>query len=266
MNKGKGKTKAKAKKKSKGKANDKKPKSELLSKDEETDGGGSAGAEVPPIEIPQVAVGVEKAVIDPTNWKKVGGTAGIPKELKDSLVKALIEIEAEDAAAGRRPNTLEEDPDNKPFASKPPSASSDPRVLRRQKIMLERMRKKQSDRKEKQVLALIDPIEAENCEKYNLTVNQLRAVRRINLRLPHECRDIIAAHEEEIAFKDEDVLFEDNISLEDMFGRLKQDEKFMEGQNSSKIDDPPRSSSAVVAESNPPRDSPEPPTSRSSFW
>ena len=266
MNKGKGKTKAKAKKKSKGKANGKKPKSELLPEDEEADGGGSAGAEVPPIEIPQVAVGVEKAVVDPTNWKKVGGRAGIPKDLKDALAKALAEIEAEDAAAGCRPNALEEDPDNKPFASKPPSASSDPRVLRRQKIMLERMRKKQSDRKEKQLLALIDPAAAENCKKYNLTVNQLRAVRRINLRLPHECRDIISAHEEEISFKEEDVLFEDNLSLEDMLGRLKQDEKFMEGQNSSKIDDPPRSSSVTTAKSNPPRDSPQPPTSRSSFW
>ena len=93
--------------------------------------------------------------------------------------------------------------------------------------MLERMRKKQSDAKEKQDLALIDPAEAENCKRYNLTVNQLRAVRRINLKLPHECRELSAAYAEEVAFNEEDVLFEEEMSLDDMFSALKHDEKFM---------------------------------------
>ena len=147
--------------------------------------------------------------------------------------KELAEIEAEDAVAGRSAKAPRGggrgggDGSDKPFASRPPSASSDQRVLRRQKIMLERMRKKQSDAKEKQDLALIDPAEAENCKRYNLTVNQLRAVRRINLKLPHECRELSAAYAEEVAFNEEDVLFEEEMSLDDMFSALKHDEKFM---------------------------------------
>ena len=170
---------------------------------------------------------------NPAEWRQVGGSHAIPKELKDQLAKALAEIEAEDAAAGRSATAPRGggrdggDGSNKPFASRPPSASSDQRVLRRQKIMLERMRKKQSDAKEKQDLALIDPAEAENCKRYNLTVNQLRAARRINLKLPHECRELSAAYAEEVAFNEEDVLFEEEMSLDDMFSALKHDEKFM---------------------------------------
>ena len=49
--------------------------------------------------------------------------------------------------------------------------------------MLERMRKKQFENREKQKLALIDPVEAANCKRYNLSEKQLRAVRRVGLRL-----------------------------------------------------------------------------------
>merc|ERR1711920_418167 len=136
-----------------------------------------------------------------------------PRDLKAALQIALQEIEAEDAAAerGGQPSAQAE----QPFDNAPPSASNDPRALRRQKIMLERMRKKLHDNKDKQKLALLDPVEARNCKRYNLTVNQLRAVRRTGLRLPHECREQTAAKSEAAAIE-EDVLFPENMSLEDM--------------------------------------------------
>ena len=117
--------------------------------------------------------------------------------------------------------------DEKPFESAPPSASTDPRVLRRQKIMLERMRFKQAENKERRKLAAIDPMEAENCKRYNLTKKQLQAVRRVGLRLPHECREETEAKAEAVAIEGEDVLFEDDLSLEDMFSALREDVKFM---------------------------------------
>ena len=50
------------------------------------------------------------------------------------------------------------------------------------------------------------------------------------MRLPHECREQTAAKLEAAAIEEEDVLFEDHMSLEDMFGALKQDEKFTKGK------------------------------------
>ena len=152
----------------------------------------------------------------------------LPVELTTALRAALQEIEAEDAAAGLAVNPS--DGCETPFVNAPPSASSDPRVLRRQQIMLERMRRKQLENKERQKLALVDPAEAENCKRYNISEKQLRAVRRIGLRLPHECREQTAAKLEADAIEKEDVLFDDDMSLEDMLGALKEDKKFMTGR------------------------------------
>ena len=69
--------------------------------------------------------------------------------------------------------------------------------------------------------------EAANCTRYKLSEKQLRAVRRVGLRLPHECRETTAAQKEAAAIEEEDVLFEDGISLESMFSALRTDDKFM---------------------------------------
>lgn len=148
-----------------------------------------------------------------------------PKEVRAALQMALEQIEEEDIAAGRTVAPPSED--NEPFANAPPSASTDQRVLRRQKIMLQRMRKKQRENRERATLATIDPAVAANCIRYNLSVNQLRAVMRVGLRLPHECREEAAAKNETAAIEEEDVLFEEGSSLEDMFSALRTDDKFM---------------------------------------
>ena len=54
-----------------------------------------------------------------------------------------------------------------------------------------------------------------------------QAVRRVGLRLPHECREDTAVKMEAAAIEEEDVLFEEEMSLESMFSALKTDEKFM---------------------------------------
>ena len=123
------------------------------------------------------------------------------------------------------------------------------------------MRKKQLENRAKQALALVDPAEAENCRRYSLSEKQLRAVRRagpapppspilialllrraarggerrgaahqvrrVGLMLPHERAEQRAAKLEAAAMEHEDVLFDDGMSLEDMFGALKKDDKFM---------------------------------------
>eukprot|EP01043_Picozoa_sp_COSAG02_P040883 COSAG02_NODE_3343_length_6898_cov_9.593617_3_plen_302_part_00 len=153
----------------------------------------------------------------------------LPKEVTTALQIALKEIEAEDAAAGRgRPLTGAAEADQ-PFQNAPPSSTNDPRMLRRQQLMVERMRRKRHENLERQKLALDDPQEAQNCKRYNLTANQLRAVRRIGLRLPHECREQTAAKLEAAAIGEEDVLFPDDVSLDDMFGALREDDRFMSG-------------------------------------
>ena len=63
--------------------------------------------------------------------------------------------------------------------------------------------------------------EAANCARYKLGEQQLRAVRRVGLRLPHECREVEAAKKEAAAFEDEDVLFEEGVSLEELGGVAK---------------------------------------------
>jgi hypothetical protein len=52
-------------------------------------------------------------------------------------------------------------------------------------------------------------------------------VRRIGLMLPHERAEERAAKLQAVAMEEEDVLFDDDMSLEDMFGALKKDDKFM---------------------------------------
>ena len=159
----------------------------------------------------------------------------LPKEVTTALQIALKEIEAEDAAAGRGEPALTGAAEaDQPFQNAPPSSTNDPRMLRRQKIMVERMRRKRHENKEKQQLALDDPVEAQNCKRYNLTANQLRAVRRTGLRLPHECREQTAAKLEAAAIDEEDVLFPDDMSLDDMFGALREDDRFMGSRTASK--------------------------------
>ena len=47
------------------------------------------------------------------------------------------------------------------------------------------------------------------------------------MRLPHECREQNAAKSEKAAIEAEDVLFEEGMSLDDMFFALREDDRFM---------------------------------------
>lgn len=157
----------------------------------------------------------------------------IPKEIRDSLQAALDEIDRQEKeekkTLGIRDVAVDEE--DRPFHYAPPSASNDPRILSRQKKMLHRMRKKQQENAERRALEAIDPKEAENCKRYNLTEKQLRAVRMVGLSLPHECKEKARQKEEEKvkAKEDEDDVFGlgEEPSLEDMFGALRADDQFM---------------------------------------
>merc|ERR1711934_1128282 len=104
----------------------------------------------------------------------------VPSEIRDALQKAMDEIDREDRAmmAGNT-SGADEAIREKPFEHAPPSASTDRRALLRQSRMLQRMRKKQSENAARNSLAHMNPEEAANCKRYNLTEKQLRAVRRV---------------------------------------------------------------------------------------
>ena len=73
----------------------------------------------------------------------------------------------------------------------------------------------------------LSPEDLENCKRYNLTGNQLRAIRRTGLSLPHEARK---RHQEKSvleSMEQEDDLFGlgDDASLDDLFSALRTDDR-----------------------------------------
>ena len=82
---------------------------------------------------------------------------------------------------------------------------------------------KQANNASARALSALNPEEAANCKRYNLTEQQLRAVRRTGLQLPHEQRHQQEVKAQEAARAEEDDLYglAEDASLEDLFSAMR---------------------------------------------
>ena len=121
--------------------------------------------------------------------------------------------------------------------------------------MIQRMRAKQQENVARSKLS---PEDLENCKRYNLTGNQLRAIRRTGLSLPHEARK---RHQEKSvleSMEQEDDLFGlgDDASLDDLFSALRTDDKFMNTSIADVSVKPPEPAPSTHSEAVPPSSEP----------